>query len=458
MSTSPSDLTLEETRAALYRKEISPREVAAGYLEAINRWEPALGAFVSLSEDRVLNVSRIVTDEFGRGVFRPLAGIGVSVKDNIDVAGLQTTAGSSWLNEQATDDAECWRRVELSGAVHIGKTNMHEFAYGATNVNHKAQTTRNPWDRRHISGGSSGGSAVSVAIGSCGASLGTDTGGSVRIPAALTGVTGFKPTLGRIPTAGVFPLSPACDTVGVISRTAAGCARVFRSLVLHGELEHDDPWRLSLRGAHLGVVMSHVSRSSPAVSDAFRRALDAVEALGATVEPFELPHEEDARLSTGTIVQFEAAQVHRRWLHDRGEDYGDDVRARLETGLTVSGRRYRAAKDDRSELAAKMLESQSRFDAVIGPTVPITAPRVEACGLAQAAGMQAALLANTYCFNVTGQPAISVPCGMASDGLPVGLQIAAAPGRDWDVLRIARALQRTTEWHRRRPSLEGLRR
>ncbi|MGP3933368.1 amidase [Nonomuraea sp. KM88] len=431
--------------------------MAAGYVEAINRWEPALGAFVSVSEDRVHNVARLVTDEFRRGVFRPLAGIGVSVKDNIDVAGLQTTAGSSWLNERATDNAECWRRVELSGAVHIGKTNMHEFAYGATNVNHKAQTTRNPWDRRHICGGSSGGSAVSVAIGSCGASLGTDTGGSVRIPAALTGVTGFKPTLGRIPTAKVFPLSPSCDTVGVLSRTADGCARIFQSLILHSAPEHDDPGRLSLRGAHLGVVMSHVSRSSPAVSDAFRRALDAVEALGATVEPFELACEEDARLSTGTIVAFEAAQVHRRWLRDRGDDYGDDVRARLETGLTVSGRRYRAAKDDRRELAARMLESQTRFDAVIGPTVPVTAPPVDECHLARAAEMQAALLANTYCYNVTGQPAISVPCGMAGDGLPVGLQIAAAPGRDLDVLRIAMALQRTTGWHRHRPSLEGLR-
>ncbi|WP_165974366.1 amidase [Nonomuraea deserti] len=431
--------------------------MAAGYLEAINRWEPALSSFRSVSEDLVHQVSRLVEDEIQKGVPRPLAGIGVSVKDNIDVAGLHTTAGSSWLNEQAADNAECWRRVELSGAVHIGKTNLHEFAYGATNVNHKAQTTRNPWDRRHICGGSSGGSAVSVATGSCSASLGTDTGGSVRIPAALTGVTGFKPTLGRIPTSQVFPLSPSCDTIGVLSRTATGCAHIFRSLVLDDPIEPDSPLRPSLRGARLGVVMSHVSRSSPAVGDVFRRALDVVEGLGATVEPFELLHEEESCLTTRTIVAFEAAQVHRRWLRDRREDYGDDVRARLEAGLAVSSRRYRVAREERRELAAKMLESQRRFDAVIGPTVPITAPRVEDCTPARAADMQAALLANTYCFNVTGQPAISVPCGMANDGLPVGLQMAAAPGRDGEVLSIARALQEATEWHRRRPSLEGLR-
>lgn len=175
-------------------------------------------------------------------------------------------------------------------------------------------------------------------------------------------------------------------------------------------------------------------------------ALKTFEALGATVDWVDLLHEEEARAVTATMVAFEAAQVHRRWLRDRPGDYGDDVRARLEAGLEVSGSRYRTAKRERRRLASEMLAAQRPFDAVIGPTVPVTAPRIADCGPDQAPAAQAALLANTYCFNVTGQPAVSIPCGTASDGLPVGLQMAAALGKDRDVLALAMTVQDATGW------------
>lgn len=454
MSVSLSDLTLEETRAALLRRDVSPAEVAAGYLAAIERWEPGTGAFVTVSEERLRADARRAENDLRAGTPGPLTAIGVSVKDNIDVAGLPTTAGSAWFGAEAMADAESWRRLAAAGAVHVGKTNMHEFAYGASNVNHKARTALNPWDLRRVSGGSSGGSAVSVAIGACGASLGTDTGGSVRIPAALTGVTGFKPGLGLVPTTKVFPLSPSCDTVGVFSRTAAGCAHVMRSLLAWsaggtgpGDLCGEPP----LRGLRIGIVRTHLAAASPAVREVITPALETVEGLGATVDWVDLRHEEEARAVTSTIVAFEAAQVHRRWLRDRPGDYEDDVRARLEKGLAVPASRYREAKRERRLLTAEMLAGQAAFDAVIGPTVPVTAPEVTDCGTGRAPAVQAVLLANTYCFNVTGQPAVSIPCGLASDGLPVGLQIAAGPGKDRDVLAIATAVQAATDWHDRRP-------
>ncbi|SNR56259.1 amidase [Actinomadura mexicana] len=451
MSASLSEFTLEETRAALLRRDVSPTEVAAGYLAAIGRWEPA-GAFVTVSEERLRADARRAENDLLGGTAGPLTGIGVSVKDNIDVAGLPTTAGSAWFSERVVADAESWRRLAVAGAVHVGKTNMHEFAYGASNVNHKARAALNPWDLRRASGGSSGGSAVSVAIGACGASLGTDTGGSVRIPAALTGVTGFKPSQGLVPTAKVFPLSPSCDTVGVFSRTAAGCAHVMRSLLAEsagggGDIRRDS----SLRGLRLGLVRAHLAAASPAVREVITSALGVLEGLGAAVDWVDLRHEEEARAVTSTVVAFEAAQVHRRWLRDRPGDYEDDVRARLEKGLAVPASHYRAAKRERRRLTAELLAGQASFDAVIGPTVPVTAPKVTDCGTERAPAVQAVLLANTYCFNVTGQPAISIPGGTASDGLPAGLQIAAGPGKDRDVLAIAMAVQDATDWHDRRP-------
>jgi aspartyl-tRNA(Asn)/glutamyl-tRNA(Gln) amidotransferase subunit A len=448
----PSHWSLEEIQDAVVAGRVTPYDVVDASLRTLQDWEPVVGAFTSWDEARLNSNAADTAERLRRGTPAPLDGVVLAVKDNIQVAGRPMTAGSSWWQVTPTGNAECWQALETAGAMYLGQTNLHEFAFGATNVNLAAQTTRNPWDPERAAGGSSGGSAVAVAIGACGAALGTDTGGSVRIPAALTGVTGFKPTYGRVPLTGVVPLSPSCDHVGVLSRTATGCARVFGNLPGQRRCDTGTWPDQTFTGRRIGVLTAHLGRSEPEVVAAVQRALTVLEDLGAELEEAAVPNEHEANAVTSTMVRFEAAQVHRKWLQDPAATYGADVRARLEEGLSISADEYRDARRRRGELVAAILDAHQGFDAVAGPTVPITAPTISSC--VQGSGVQSALLSNTYCYNVTGQPAISVPCGRTSDGLPVGLQLAAGLGHDHALLELAVALQRVTRWHTERPVLQ----
>jgi aspartyl-tRNA(Asn)/glutamyl-tRNA(Gln) amidotransferase subunit A len=447
-----SQWSLEEIQDAVLAGRVTPYDVVDASLRSLQDWQPVTGAFSSWDEARLNHDAADTAERLRWGTPAPLDGVVLAVKDNIHVAGRPLTAGSSWWRVTPDTNAECWQALETAGAMYLGQTNLHEFAFGATTVNPTARTTRNPWDVERSAGGSSGGSAVAVAIGACGAALGTDTGGSVRIPAALTGVTGFKPTYGRIPLAGVVPLSPSCDHVGVLSRTASGCARVFGNLP--GQRRGDTgtwPDR-TFAGRRIGVLTAHLDRSEPEVVAAVQRALTVLEDLGAELEEATVPDEFEVNAVTATMVRFEAAQVHRTWLEDPATGYGADVRARLEEGLAISADQYRRARARRVELVAAILDAHRRFDAVAGPTVPVTAPTISSC--VQGSGVQAALLSNTYCYNATGQPAISVPCGRTPHGLPVGLQLAAGLGHDHELLELAVALQRVTRWHGERPILQ----
>lgn len=448
----PSQWSLEEIQDAVVAGRLMPYEVVDASLRALRDWEPVVGAFTSWSAARLSSYAVDTAERLRRGTPAPLDGVVLAVKDNIQVAGRPMTAGSSWWRVTPAVNADCWQALEDAGAMYLGQTNLHEFAFGATTVNLTARTTRNPWDVERAAGGSSGGSAVAVAIGACGAALGTDTGGSVRIPAALTGVTGFKPTYGRIPLGGVVPLSPSCDHVGVLSRTAAGCARVFAELP--GQRRRDTgTWPdQTFAGRRIGVLTAHLDRSEPEVAAAVQRALTVLEDLGAELEEAAVPDEHEVNAVTALMVRFEAAQAHRSRLEDPAARYGADVRARLEEGLATSAGQYREAEARRAELVATILKAHRRFDAVAGPTAPITAPTISSC--VQGSAVQAALLSNTYCYNATGQPAISVPCGRTPDGRPVGLQLASALGRDHALLEMAVALQRVTEWHGERPALQ----
>ncbi|HET6741303.1 MAG TPA: amidase [Kribbella sp.] len=450
----PGDLgqwTLEEIQDAVVAGRVSPYDVVDASVRSLQDWEPVVSAFSSWDEARLNHDAVATADRLRRGTPAPLDGVVMAVKDNIQVAGRPLTAGSSWWRTTPATSAECWQALEAAGATYLGQTNLHEFAFGATTVNLLARTTRNPWDAERAAGGSSGGSAVAVAIGACGAALGTDTGGSVRIPAALTGVTGFKPTYGRIPLTGVVPLSLSCDHIGVLSRTAIGCARVFGNLPGQRRGRPGTWPDLTFAGRRIGVLTTHLDRAQPEVAAAVRRALTVLEELGAKLEEAVLPDDQEANAVTATMVRFEAAQVHRKWLRDPAVRYGADVRARLEEGLAISPIQYQEARKRRGELVAAALDAQQRFDIVAGPTVPITAPTVSSC--VQDAAVQRALLSNTYCFNVTGQPAISLPCG-TPEGLPVGLQLAAGLGSDHLLLELATAFQRVTRWHDERPGLQ----
>ena len=455
--THPSDLSLEEVQRLLEENATSVSDLAHGYVGAYERWEAQVSAFTSFSAQALLAQAAQADRLAERTQRRHLEGIGVSVKDNIDVCGQETRAGSAWFSREAVADASCWARLRVAGALQAGRTNMHEFAFGASTINTAAQTTRNPWDVTRAPGGSSGGAAVSVAIGAAHAALGTDTGGSVRIPAALSGVTGFKPTAGTIPNDGVFPLAGSIDTVGVLSRTAVGCSQVMEALAPSASASatvaahHGQDDAQPLTGLRIGVLCSHLAASTAEVRERCLLALALIERLGARLQDIELPLEGEARGVTSTIVRFEGARIHAAGLRKHRGDYGWDVLGRLEAGLEIDEQIYLASLDRRTVLADRVIEAQQNVDFVVGPTVPLVAPAIADCVGERAAEFQAALVSQTYTFNVTGQPAISIPAPWSGSSLPVGLQIVGARGEDRAVLDVAAALQAQSDWHLRRP-------
>jgi aspartyl-tRNA(Asn)/glutamyl-tRNA(Gln) amidotransferase subunit A len=427
--------------------ELGPAEGAAAALAAAAAWEPTVEAFIDRNPDAPHDAARATG---------PLGGMPVTVKDNIAVAGRTMTAGSSWWRATPQEDAAAWQRLRRAGAVLVGRVNLHEFAYGASTVNARSQTTRNPWSPDRIAGGSSGGSAVSVAIGAAAMSLGTDTGGSVRIPAALCGVTGFKPTHGVVSTAGVLPLSPTCDHVGVLAPGVAGCRSAWAVIADRAPgaaaAGSEQPVLASLRGVRVGLLREHLAAADPDVATRVAQVVDLIRDQGGLVDDLVLPQEAAAGAATSDVVAFEAAQLHRAWLDDPASEYDAGVRARLERGRALPAPRYLQATRERTRLATQLRCAQRAYDVVLGPTVQLTAPTVDAV-LADEGSLQARLLRNTYLFNVTGQPAISLPCGTDSAGLPIGVQLAAARGRDTQLLAVSGALESVLDGPLRRPRL-----
>ncbi len=436
--------------------------------------QPTLNAFVRLADEAdLLAEARNAEAEIGHGEYRgPLHGIPITVKDLFDVAGQPTTAGSSFLGSQPVErDAAAWSRLKAAGALLLGKTNLHEFAYGATTANPHFGPTRNPWDTERVPGGSTGGGAVAVSMGAGFAALGSDTGGSIRCPAALCAVTGIKPTYGRVSRAGAFPLSWSQDHVGPLARTARDCAVILD--VIAGP-DQADPTTLgvpalksaasrhegdhSLGGLTAGVLTSHRERVlDPSVGQAFDRAVDQLCELGLTVRELEIPEERDLDDTGVVILMAEAAAVHLEWLREAPERYGDDVRGRLEAGVLVPAVDYLDAERARRKLVPRALARMAEVDVVLGPTVPIGAPGIDTQSIrlgGRDVDPRTVLLMFTRLYDVTGQPAASAPCGFTEDGLPIGLQIAAQPWREDLALRVAHAYQQVTEWHAHRPELD----
>lgn len=434
--------------------------------------QPRLNVLLHLDAEAVRTAARGADERLRRGEpIGPLHGIPVTLKDLVDVAGVPTTAGSGFLRDLPGQDATVWSRLQAAGAVLLGKAHLHEIAYGSTGINPHHGTSRNPWHMGRITGGSSGGSAAGVASGVGTASIGSDTGGSIRCPAALCGVTGLKPTYGRVSRAGVFPLSYAQDHVGPMTRTALDAALVLDAV--GGPDPRDrttlgvQPARATetvlaqaadLSGVRVGVLLQHrAAVVQDEVGRLFDAAVEQLRSLGAAVAEVDLPEEAHV-LDVGVLMlQAEAASVHLPWLRERPEAYGADVRSRLESGSLISAVDYLDAQRARKKLVARVLERFASFDVVVGPTVPVAAPPVEAAtaGIGSlAVDPRTVLLRLTRLYNVTGQPAVSIPCGFTADGLPVGVQLAAAPWQEGRLLAIAHAYQLTTDWHQRRPPLD----
>jgi aspartyl-tRNA(Asn)/glutamyl-tRNA(Gln) amidotransferase subunit A len=468
LEASPLDLPITALGAALRDRSLGVVDLVRASLDRI-RATADLNAFIEVSEDEALAAATAHQTLLDQGYdLGPLHGIPIGVKDNIDRAGRRMTAGSRILADNvATTDATVVARLRRSGAVLVGTTNLHEFAWGGTTANPHYGACRNPWDTERIPAGSSGGSGVAVAVGATAASLGTDTGGSVRLPASMNGVTGIRPTIGRVSTAGVFPLAWTMDTVGPLARTSDDCALMLQEMAgwdprdatttdAHpgnylGETD------LPLTGLRVGIIDGYsLNGLQPGVEIAMRAAIATLETLGAIIVALNLPGIDDVVDAQIIVDAAEPSAVHQRWIAERPEDYGDDVRVLLQAGLTFSAVDYIQAQRYRAALRATFLERLRRVDVVVTPTIPFTAPRIGQHLVPIGEDVNADVLVGNMRYtalpSMTGTPAISLPVGFDDDGMPVGMQVIAAPFAEATLFRVGHHLQNATDFHQRRPA------
>ena len=422
-----------KTLAAFYRqKKLSPVEVVEAYLKRIERLNPALNAFVTVTAETALQEAKGAETELFYGQDRGLLhGIPIALKDLIDTAGVRTTCGSRVQAAHIpTKDAEIVRRLKKAGAISLGKTNLLEFAYGV--VHPDFGPTRNPWDHARTAGGSSGGSAAAVAAGLCCAAVGTDTGGSIRIPASYCGIVGFKPSYGLVDAEGVFPLSWSLDHVGPLARSCQDAAALLGALT--GKAF---PVNETLEGLRFGVDPGYLERTEvqPAVLNAFNEACRAFRAAGAEIVEMALGLE-GANAALLDILLPEASLIHEPNLH-RKPDYAPETFAQLERGFTVSATAYLKAQRVQRALQRRFAEHFFTVDALLLPTVPWPAPAEDPSVTGDEG---AAEMHFTGPFNLLGLPALSVPCGL-ENGLPLGLQIVTAHQTDAQTLSIGAAFE-----------------
>lgn len=448
----------------LYRiGEVSPVEATQAVLERIHALDARLNAFITVLDEPALACARQAEAELRAGQDRgPLHGVPVSLKDLIDTAGVLTTCGSPILRNYLPEhSATVARRLEQAGAVLVGKCNLLEFAYGI--VHPDFGQCNNPWDLTRTAGGSSSGSCASVAVGMGYGSLGTDTGGSIRIPAAYCGVVGFKPTYGRVSRQGVFPLSWSLDHVGTITRTVADAA------ILLGAVAGTDPldptcsaasvpdykaWlNREVRGLRLGVLEEHMNATDlrPGVAEAAWKAVAELEKGGMEIRKIKLPSLEGADPALLLSILPEGTLVHEEWLRQRPQDYAEMTRQQLETGALIPAVDYLRAQQYRTRLLGECLVAFQEVDVLVSPTVAWEAPQEDP---SVAGGDGATEARRTGPYNLTGLPALSLPCGFGPAGLPLGLQIIGAPYAEEMVLRVAHAYEQRAGWFDRHPNLE----
>lgn len=441
---------LEQMRAG----SLSPSALAEACFAAAQRLNPDLNAYITLLP---LSTSRQSTFEGAA-----LAGIPIAVKDLYQTAGIRTTAGTSFFKDFIPDqDAAVVEKLKTAGAVLTGKTNTHEIALGLTGVNPHFGPARNPWNRLHITGGSSSGSAAAVAAGLCLAAMGTDTGGSIRIPASLCGVVGLKPTFGRISLRGVFPLSWNLDHAGPLTKTVRDAALLLGVLAGYDQL---DPASLNVppddyiseldagvKGWRIAVLDNDYAREAqPEVVSAVQAAAGVFKTLGARVEGVDLSFLREAAQANGVMVVADAAAFHRDRLRENPEGFGADVRQRLQGGAATTSTEYALARRAQAEMRRRMEFFFQDWDLLLLPATPMTASLIDEKNVFE---RNRPLTRFTAPFNLTGLPALSIPCGFSLDGLPIGLQIVAPAWAEKKLLQAGHAFEQATEWHLRRPNL-----
>jgi aspartyl-tRNA(Asn)/glutamyl-tRNA(Gln) amidotransferase subunit A len=452
----------------LKTREVSALEVTEAYLDRIEQLDPILNTYITRMPDAARAEARHADAEIGAGNYRgPLHGVPVGIKDLFAVSGVPNTMGSRILKDNvSTADATVVTRLRRAGAVILGKHNLHEFAFGITSENPHFGVVRNPWNTRTVPGGSSGGTAAAVAAGLCAAGIGSDTGASIRAPASFCGVVGLKPSYGRVSRAGALPLAWSLDHVGPITRSVADAALMLQAIAgydpadLAASVEPVPDYSANLgrgiQGVRVGVPMEYFFEIiEPEVDRLVREAIRSLERLGAEIHDVSLPHVRHAQVAGNVIMSAEAATWHADWLRDRPGDYGADVLARIRGGLLLRASEYLASQKLRTLIQEDFTAALQRVDLVVGPTVPLVAPTIGKTTTAGGAlNLVPRAIANraTVPCNLTGMPAISVPCGLAG-GLPVGLQIMAPAFGEPLLLQVADAFEAASTC-KRQPPLE----
>jgi aspartyl-tRNA(Asn)/glutamyl-tRNA(Gln) amidotransferase subunit A len=456
-------LTIRQVGERLRRRELSPVELTTAILDRAERLNGPLNAFITITRERALEQARqaetalLAGDDLG-----PLHGVPISLKDLYQTAGVKTTGGSKILADWVpATDATVTRLLRRAGAVVIGKNNMHEFAFGGTNENPHYGPARNPWDRERVPGGSSGGSGAAVAAGIGYASMGSDTGGSIRLPAAVCGVVGIKPTYGLVSRAGVLPLSWSLDHCGPLTRTVEDAAIVMNAIVGHDPADPASANRPTpdfaaaldgqVQGIRVGVLQEYLGeRMDPEVVAAVRTAARELGRLGMRVSDISVPEVAHGAGASVAILYSEAASIHERWLKTHRDQYGGDVRGRLTQGARMTATQYLKGQQARRVLIDRFARLFEEIDVLISPTAAIPAPTIPE---SRGDVARAQMLGYTRLFNVLGGPTLSVPCGFTAGGLPIGLQLAGRPFEDATILRVAHAYEREAGWYTHRPAV-----
>ncbi|HEY1850544.1 MAG TPA: amidase [Candidatus Binataceae bacterium] len=456
------DLDVAALAEKIRAKTLSPVEITEAYLERIDAHQERLLAYITVTADDAREAARKAESEIMGGNWRgPFHGVPIALKDLCNTRSVLTTGGSKILGDFVPNfDCTVWARLREAGAILLGKLNLHEFASGATSTNPHWGTCRNPYNLDRIPGGSSGGSGAAIVAKMAAATIGTDTGGSIRIPAAFCGCVGMKQTWGRVSRFGVLPLADSLDHAGPITRTVRDAALMLQ--VIAGHDPHDatsshepvpdyvEGLNGDLEGVRVGVIKELLTGLSDEVARSFNEALRQLRILGAEVDEVDIPHIEMSSTIATNIMFAEAAEYHEQWMRTRAHDYGADVRRMLEAGMMTPGIYYVRAQRSRAAILAENLKALDHFTVLAAPTAAIPAPRIDVGGRAlsdsgQQIDMVAAVLRFTAPFNVTGQPALAIPTGLAPNGLPVSMQIIGKPFDEATVFRVADAYERARE-------------
>jgi aspartyl-tRNA(Asn)/glutamyl-tRNA(Gln) amidotransferase subunit A len=464
--------TLKKASELLRSKKASPVELTRACLKRIEKLNPAVNAFITVTGESALAAAREMETEAQRGRWRgPLHGIPIALKDNIDTAGVRTTGASELFKDRIpTEDAEVVRRLKNAGAVLLGKLNMHEFAYGASSAVSYFGPVHNPWALDRISGGSSGGSAASIAAGLCFGTLGTDTGGSIRIPSSHCGVAGLMPTYGRVSNRGVIPMAWTLDHVGPICKTVEDAALMLGIVAGYDELDpaavnvpvpgYTRALKTPVSKLRLGLPRAgFFDGLDPEYAKAVDAAIEVLRKLTASITDVQLPTAVAAQLIWGP----ETYAYHAKWLTESPEKYQAATRAQMIRSNEIKPDVYAEARRQVDWARREIKKTFTAVDLLITPTMkgpPATiaasqnppAPPPAANGVAPR-NLGGGNSNSPGAFDVYGLPAITVPCGFTNSGLPIGLQISGAPFAETAMLALAHAYEQATEWHTRRPAL-----